>query len=65
MSYGDEDEGILYGVLWLGDQAVILQTCGKVREATERLICQLLQDGAMWCDLKEERMWEMDGWVNG
>ena len=65
VSYGDEDEGILYGVLWLGDQAVILQTCGKVREATERLICQLLQDCAMWCDLKEERMWEMDGWVNG
>lgn len=51
VSYGDEDEGILYGVLWLGDQAVILQTCGK--------------DCAMWCDLKEERMWEMDGWVNG
>ena len=32
MSYGDEDEGILYGVLWLGDQAVIMQTCGKVRK---------------------------------
>lgn len=32
VSYGDEDEGILYGVLWLGDQAVIMQTCGKVRE---------------------------------
>ena len=63
VSYGDEDEGILYGVLWLGDQAVILQTCGKVREATDNY--QLLQDCAMWCDLKEERMWEMDGWVNG
>lgn len=51
VSYGDEEVGILYGVLWLGDQAVIVQTCGK--------------DCAMWCDLKEEQMWQMDGWVNG
>ena len=34
VSYGDEDAGILYGVLWLGDQAVIMQTCGKVRKVT-------------------------------
>ena len=26
---------------------------------------ELLQDCAMWCDLKEEQMWQMDGWVNG
>ena len=33
VSYGDEEAGLLYGLLWLGGEAVILQTCGQVTSA--------------------------------
>ena len=36
VSYGDEDVGILYGVLWIEDQAVVIQTCGKV---SKEMLC--------------------------
>ena len=64
MSYGDEKSGLLYGVMWLGGEAVILQSCGEVREVG-KVTPLLWQDCALWCDLAEDRMWQLDGWVNG
>ena len=49
VNYGNEKTGILYGLVWLGPHAYIVQSCGEK--------C------ALWCDVDEKRMWQRDGWV--
>ena len=49
VNYGNEKSGILYGLIWLGPRAYIVQSCGEK--------C------ALWCDIDEKRMWQRDGWV--
>ena len=42
VNYGNEQTGILYGEIWLGSEAFILQSCGE--------------NCAMWCEVNEEKM---------
>ena len=43
VNYGNEQTGILYGEVWLGSRAFIVQSCGE--------------NCAMWCDVDERRMY--------
>merc|ERR1712062_410893 len=43
VNFGNEKTGILYGEIWLGSRALVVQTCGE--------------SCAMWCELDTRRLW--------
>ena len=49
VNYGNEKSGLLYGMIWVGPRAYVVQSCGE--------------DCALWCDVDERRLWQRDGWV--